>query len=377
MSSNQQHRSPRGRRHSSPPLPPPLPYGTPGGEDVMEQDPGHSLVADAPQLPPSYFAGPQPLPMSERPTRYDQPPPPGYNSYPGQGVHPQRQAALPHAAYFGQGSSTQTAHFPQLPTVPAGSSMPLGMPPLMPIPGIPNLMWEEIPDYPLLVAHREGCACCMDFLRHYAAATNEMSFRDALTRVQTDLQRRFWAHFEQHARSSGGGERERELEREHERDVGRIRELQRAVREYEELERANARLREERDWLQDELRDVRSDNERLRGERNRIRETLQNLYRERNQPRGPYQTPSSNPDHRHRDPREPEAAISQSKGKQPVGRDDFDNLSELSSDSDGNPVDRDKIQKAIIRSLVGQSPNIDEWELDDHIQGEFQYLYAS
>ena len=28
-------------------------------------------------------------------------------------------------------------------------------------------------------------------------------------------------------------------------------------------------------------------------------------------------------------------------------------------------------------TVVGQSPNIDEWELDDHIQGEFQYLYAS
>ncbi|KAJ8490081.1 hypothetical protein ONZ51_g2528 [Trametes cubensis] len=27
-------------------------------------------------------------------------------------------------------------------------------------------------------------------------------------------------------------------------------------------------------------------------------------------------------------------------------------------------------------TVVGQSPNIDEWELDDHIQGEFQYLYS-
>lgn len=25
---------------------------------------------------------------------------------------------------------------------------------------------------------------------------------------------------------------------------------------------------------------------------------------------------------------------------------------------------------------VGQSPNVDEWELDDYIQGEFRYLYA-
>ena len=114
--------------------------------------------------------------------------------------------------------------------------MPPGMPPLMPIPGIPNLTWEEIPDYPLLVAHREGCACCMDFLRHYAAATNEMSFRDALTRVQTDLQRRFWAHFEQHARSRGGGEREREREREHEREHEHERERERDAERIRELQ---------------------------------------------------------------------------------------------------------------------------------------------
>ncbi len=52
------------------------------------------------------------------------------------------------------------------------------------------------------------------YVRHYQAAMNNTSFRDAMTSIQTRLQTQFWAYFEEHARS-----REGESRNEHVRQV--------------------------------------------------------------------------------------------------------------------------------------------------------------
>ncbi|OJT11496.1 hypothetical protein TRAPUB_11987 [Trametes pubescens] len=52
------------------------------------------------------------------------------------------------------------------------------------------------------------------YVRHYQAAMNNTSFRDAMTSIQTRLQTQFWAYFEEHACS-----REGESRNEHVRQV--------------------------------------------------------------------------------------------------------------------------------------------------------------
>ncbi|OJT15234.1 hypothetical protein TRAPUB_8212 [Trametes pubescens] len=78
-----------------------------------------------------------------------------------------------------------------------------------PLAGIPpmsfsTMTWAPIADQQTLVMHGSNCPLCAEFLRHYAAGASEQSFRDPQTCVQTELQGRFWVHFERHTRSEGG-----------------------------------------------------------------------------------------------------------------------------------------------------------------------------
>ncbi|KAI0670218.1 hypothetical protein C8Q78DRAFT_1069880 [Trametes maxima] len=143
--------------------------------------------------------------------------------------------------------------------------MPLGMPPLMPIPG---LTWAAVPHQHLLVAHQVGCAICADYLQHYQAAMGEQSFRDALTSVQTQLQMQFWAYFEEQTRSRGGGnnaqccELEQRLEEAEKRSQDQVRliddlehELHDERHKMDSVHQQMDRYRSERDHLKDEARE--------------------------------------------------------------------------------------------------------------------------
>ncbi|KAI0674944.1 hypothetical protein C8Q78DRAFT_1066835 [Trametes maxima] len=140
--------------------------------------------------------------------------------------------------------------------------MPLGMPPLMPTPG---LTWAAVPHQHLLVAHQVRCAICADYLWHYQAAIGEQSFRDALTSVQTQLQTQFWAYFEEQTRSRGGGnnaqccELEQRLEEAEKRSQDQVRliddlehELHDERHEMDSVHQQMDRYRSERDRLKDE-----------------------------------------------------------------------------------------------------------------------------
>ncbi len=72
-----------------------------------------------------------------------------------------------------------------------------------------TMTWAPVADQQTLVAHGSNCPLCAEFLRHYAAGASKQSFRDVQTRIQTELQGRFWVHFEQHICSEGGRDRER------------------------------------------------------------------------------------------------------------------------------------------------------------------------
>lgn len=160
-------------------------------------------------------------------------------------------------------------------TTSATSFMPPGMPPLMPIPG---MSWAAVPNHHLLVAHSAGCSCCTEFVRHYQAAMNESSFRDALTTVQTQLQSQFWAYFEEHARS-----REGESRAEHTRQVEDLeRQLRAALAEATSLcecARVNAELERELNAARAEMTTIRQDRDRYRSEREQAREQLRDENR--------------------------------------------------------------------------------------------------
>ncbi|OJT04367.1 hypothetical protein TRAPUB_4923 [Trametes pubescens] len=92
----------------------------------------------------------------------------------------------------------------------SGSQFPMVAPPQVSTSYAPHgVAQQQYPAaYPQVLPSTGNCPLCAEFLRHYTAGASEQSFRDAQTRVQTELQGRFWAHFERHTRSEGGRDRE-------------------------------------------------------------------------------------------------------------------------------------------------------------------------
>lgn len=177
------------------------------------------------------------------------------------GAHPPQPQGQPSAPNMAYGPQFSTANSPH-------SALPPGMPPLMPL---NHMSWGPVPDHQLLVAHTAQCPLCAEFVRHYAAGQTEMSFRDAQTSVQTQLQARFWQYFQEHHRSEGGGaalERvttERAIEREE--NTRRVQELSsqltEARRESETRQQRLERYRRERDAVRQQLQEIRAERDRL------------------------------------------------------------------------------------------------------------------
>ncbi|OJT04953.1 hypothetical protein TRAPUB_4256 [Trametes pubescens] len=125
-------------------------------------------------------------------------------------LHPARRSpttvpgglpALPSTGYvFGLPHQQQMVSMPHL-------GMQFGSPAGIPLMSFSTMTWAPVADQQTLVAHGSNCPLCAEFLRHYTAGASEQSFRDAQTHVQTELQGRFWAHFERHTRSEGGRDR--------------------------------------------------------------------------------------------------------------------------------------------------------------------------
>lgn len=220
--------------------------------------------------------------------------PPGVAQQQYPAVYPQ---ALPSTGYaFGLPQQQQQQQMaPSMPGMPH-MGMQYGPPAGIPLMSFSTMTWAPVADQQTLVAHGSNCPLCAEFLRHYAAGASEQSFRDAQTRVQTELQGRFWAHFERHTRSEGGRDRERIAELE-----TRLQTLQ---AEYDSEQERLRRYREERD----EVRIIR---DRLEQERNEARRQLEEEQRRR-QAQSTTATsstrltmpPNQNASHRRRDPRE-------------------------------------------------------------------------
>ncbi len=113
--------------------------------------------------------------------------------------------------------------------------MQYGPPAGIPLMSFSTMTWAPIADQQTLVAHGSNRPLCVEFLRHYAAGASEQSFWDAQTCVQTELQGRFWAHFERHTCSEGGRDLERiaelktrlqTLQAEHDSEQERLRHYQ-------------------------------------------------------------------------------------------------------------------------------------------------------
>lgn len=227
------------------------------------------------------------------------------NQYAGVGpshapLHPMAQGGFPHAYASPYGAPLPYQHQPpptvssaalhptvQYTSASASTSlsgpshlnatlfMPPGMPPLMPIPG---MSWAAVPNHHLLVAHSAGCSCCTEFVRHYQAAMNDSSFRNALTAVQTPLQSQFWGYFEEHARS-----REGESRTEHARQVEDLEwQLRAALAEATSLcehARVNAELEQELNAACAETTTLCQDRDRYWLEHNQAREMLSDKNR--------------------------------------------------------------------------------------------------
>ncbi|KAI0349276.1 hypothetical protein OH77DRAFT_1514961 [Trametes cingulata] len=159
--------------------------------------------------------------------------------------HPQPVAASSYApAAYPGAAGAPPAQPAAMPPVP-----PAAMPPLMPIPG---LTWAPVPDQPLLVAHPTGCPCCGDFIRHMQAGVSDPSFRDVMTRVQEQMQARFWAYFEEHNRS-----REGEMREAHAQQVAELeRRLKEEAARADEFRLERNEARDMHDDLQDRLDDL-------------------------------------------------------------------------------------------------------------------------
>ncbi|OJT02268.1 hypothetical protein TRAPUB_7223 [Trametes pubescens] len=199
-------------------------------------------------------------------------PPQASTSYAPPGVAQQQYPAvypqvLPSTGYaFGLPQQQQQQPMaPQMPSMPH-MGMQFGPPAGIPLMSFSTMTWAPVANQQTLVTHGSNCPLCAEFLRHYAAGASEQSFRDTQTRVQTELQGQFWAHFERHTRSEG------------ERDRERIAELETRLQTLQaEHDSEQERLRQYREE-HDEARLIR---DRLEQERNKVRRQLEEEQRRR------------------------------------------------------------------------------------------------